>query len=310
MILLDLTKAYDTAWRLPIFKSPERWGIGGKMARYLKNFLSDRRFRIVIGEILSDVMIQENGVTQGTVLAVTSFLIRMTEINKYIPRNVNLRLFADDILFTTIDSKPFLGRKHMQKALTAVETWTILHGFQLAANKSNLLHVTRRRKQPELPDIKTDTGVIVAVQNARLLGVTIDRRFNFSQHAFNTKEAVESRNRILNIIGGKNNCAARSTLLEVHRSIIQSKMFFGVGLSSRASNYIKKRVEPAYTAGIRSASGAFRTSPVLSIMAEAGQMPFNYEELQALVSTAIRVQSKTKSQNTQLVFDRAQSPKT
>lgn len=294
-VLLDITKAYDTAWRTPILASLERWGIGGRLARYVQDFLSERTFRVSIGNVLSELRIQENGVPQGTVLAVTAFLIRMTELRKYIPTPTRIRLYADDIMLTTVSKFPIANRKRTQNAVAAVETWTSLHGFQLAGSKSNVLHITRRHRTPELPAITTDTGPILAVQSARILGVTIDRRFNFLQHAYNTKNSTEGMNRLLNLIGGHLTSGSRSTLIQVHRATIQAKIFHGVGLTSRASEAVKRKIEPVYTAGIRRASGAFRSSPITSLLVEAGQLPFNYVETERLVGIATRIQSKDKN---------------
>lgn len=305
-VLLDITKAYDTAWRTPILASLERWGIGGRMARYVQDFLSERTFRVMIGNISSDLRVQENGVPQGTVLAVTAFLIRMTELKKYIPTTTKIRLYADDIMLTTVSKFPITGRKRTQNAVSAVEAWTSLHGFQLAGGKSNVLHITRRHRTPELKDIETDTGPILSVQHARILGVTVDRRFNFLQHAYNLRNSTEGMNRLLNLIGGHLTSGSRSTLIQVHRATVQAKLFHGVGLTSRASQAVKKNIEPVFTAGIRRASGAFRSSPITSLLVEAGQLPFSYTETERLVKSATRIQAKSGAdRGERLVFERA-----
>lgn len=304
-VTLDITRAYDTAWRLPILKNLERWNVGGKMARFMKSFLEERSFRVAIGNSFSRNRTLDNGVPQGTILAVTSFLIRMTEVEQFINKEVQIKMYADDILLTASHENAATLRAWMRKAVFGVETWTTIHGFRLAADKSSMVHVCNRYKHGEREIIMLDSGPIEEVGSARILGVYIDLRFNFRQHNNKAKQSVELWNRILKTIGGRKIGAARKTLLLVHQAAVQAKLFFGWGIVSNASPAIIKKFESTYNAGIRQASGVFASSPTLSVMAESGMLPFEYAQTLNLVFTALRVQSRDQSPRS--VFTRAQS---
>lgn len=304
-VTLDLAKAYDTAWRLPILKNLEKWNVGGRIARFLKSFLEARSFRVAIGNIFSEIRELLNGVPQGTILAVTSFLIRMTEVEPYVPRGVNIKLYADDILLTAAHENSATLRSRMKKALFGVETWTTIHGFRLAADKSSLVHVCNRYKHGDRDALTLDSGPIIEAGSARILGVYVDFRFNFRQHFVKQKENIEIWNRILKVIGGRKIGAARQTLLHVHQAAIQAKLFFGWSITSNASPAIKKKCEATYNAGIRQASGVFKSSPTVSVMAESGMLPFEYAHTNALTQAALRVQSKNNTERR--VFTRARS---
>ncbi|KAL9694928.1 hypothetical protein quinque_014213 [Culex quinquefasciatus] len=117
---------------------------------------------------------------------------------------------------------------------------------------------------------------------------------------------TEGMNRLLNLIGGHLISGSRSTLIQVHRATIQAKMFHGVGITSRASEAVKRKVEPTFTAGIRRASGAFRSSPVKAVLVEARQLPFGHVETERLVNTACRIQAKINNNSGELLaFKRA-----
>lgn len=304
-VALDLTKAYDTAWRLPILKNLEKWKVGGRLSRFLKSFLEERSFRVAIGNTFSGSRVLENGVPQGTILAVTSFIIRMTEAEPFVPKGVSIRMYADDILLTSSDGNSLILRNRMRKAVFGIEAWTTIHGFRLAADKSCVVHVCKRNKHVEREPISLESGPIIEAGSARVLGVYIDSRFNFRQHSNKTKESVELWNRILKTVGGRKIGAARQTLLHVHRAAVQAKMFFGWGLVSNASPAIIKRFESTYNNGIRRASGVFASSPTVSVMAEAGVLPFEFAELSQLMQTAFRVQSRSSEERS--VFARAQA---
>ena len=290
-VLLDLAKAYDTAWRAPVVANLSKWGIGGNMGRYVEDFLSNRTFRVAIGGALSSLRVLENGVPQGTVIAVTAFLIRMTEVEQFIPEGVQLKLYADDILLSSTGWKTKEIRNRAQKAVKAVEAWSTLHGFQLSPSKSELLHICRKNKHQELPNITTDEGPIESVKGAKLLGIHMDSRWRYWKHIEVTKRSVASRNRVLAVLGGHLTAGARTTLLMVQQAIVQSKIFFGWGVVSSASHARRKRLEACYNAGIRSASGAFASSPIPAIMAEAGVLPFGYQEVLTLVKKGAQIQA-------------------
>ncbi|XP_039432001.1 uncharacterized protein LOC120414751 [Culex pipiens pallens] len=289
LALLDLAKAYDTAERAPILHNLHRWGIRGRMGRFIANFLKDRTFRVAIGNLLSTLRIMESGVPQGTILAVTLFLVRMTEVKRYVPKGVSLKLYADDILLIAHGRSAAYVRKKIQEAVTGVETWTQSSGFELASTKSSIIHICRRNRHEERNQVTTEAGSVELVKYARLLGATFDGRFNFRQHIADTKKNIECRNRILRVIGGHRISGARSTLIDVHRAIIQSRLFYAWGIVSSATPAAIRPLGPAYVAGIRSASGAFRSSPCKAIYAESGQLPFEHAATAVMVTKATRL---------------------
>ncbi|KAL9692063.1 hypothetical protein quinque_016488 [Culex quinquefasciatus] len=155
----------------------------------------------------------ESGVPQGTILAVTLFLVRMTEVKRYIPKGVGLKLYADDILLFAHGKSAVYVRKKIQEAVANVETWTQFLGFELASTKSSIIHIYDR-----------------PVPAVLCLG---------QAHQFS------------------NACAPSGPL------------------------------GPAHVAGIRSASGAFRSSPCKAIYAESGQLPFEHAATVVTVTKAV-----------------------
>ena len=67
VVYLDLEKAYDLTWRHNILETLHKWGLRGHLPIFISSFMQDRRFRVRIGDHLSDSFIQENGIPQGSV---------------------------------------------------------------------------------------------------------------------------------------------------------------------------------------------------------------------------------------------------
>jgi len=96
MISLDITKAYDSVWRHRVLTILSKILTNGNMFKYITNFLKERQFQAKVSNTLSNTYYQENGIPQGSSLAVTLFLLAINDIVETIQFPVKANLFADD----------------------------------------------------------------------------------------------------------------------------------------------------------------------------------------------------------------------
>lgn len=94
---LDLAKAYNRAWMPGVLRQLADWGITGNMLKFLQNYLSHRTFQVAIGNHRSKTVCEETGVPQGSVIAVTLFLVAMNGIFIRLPAGIFILVYADDI---------------------------------------------------------------------------------------------------------------------------------------------------------------------------------------------------------------------
>ena len=79
-VFFDLEKAYDTTWKHGTMKDLHKLGLKGRLP--IQNFLSDRIFNVRIGNTLSDIFKQEQGVPQRSILSPTLFGVKINDIVK------------------------------------------------------------------------------------------------------------------------------------------------------------------------------------------------------------------------------------
>ena len=79
-VFFDLESAFDTTWNYGIMNDLHDFGIRGRLAYFISAFLNERRFRVRVGDTLSNPHEQEMGVPQGSILFVTLFSVK---INKH-----------------------------------------------------------------------------------------------------------------------------------------------------------------------------------------------------------------------------------
>ena len=98
VLLLDLSAAFDTDDHNKLFNILYyEIGIQGTTYNWCKSFLTNRTFRIKLGNSYSDPELLVYGVAQGSVLGPIFFNIYTRPLYKYIePQNFSIDGYADD----------------------------------------------------------------------------------------------------------------------------------------------------------------------------------------------------------------------
>lgn len=270
-VLFDLHKAYDTTWRHGILKSIHRMGIRGNMAQYLRQFLSNRSFRVKVQSSYSEYKTQHEGVPQGSVISCTLFLLALNEITADLPNGVYASLYVDDlVLFASSRYLPALTRR-MQDAINRVSQWATTHGFMFSIPKTKALHFRPGRNRDPSPLLTLHNEAIDFVMQARFLGMLLDHNLSWRPHIKQLKTDCMQRMNVLKSLSRLAWGGDRTTLLSLYRSLIRSKLDYGCIIYQSANQRVLATLDPVHNASIILCTGAFRTSPVVSLYAESGE---------------------------------------
>ena len=271
-VFFDIEAAYDTVLRQSILRKVFRYGIRGRMGLFIKNFLSGRRFRVRVGNHLSGSFIQENGVPQGGVLSVALFALAINDIGDQLPAAVGRSLFVDDLAIWY----PAFSTRHMtrqlQLAVTRLERWTRENGLRFSTAKTVAVHFCRRRcSNPQL-GIRLHGETIPTQPVAKFLGVLFARRLRYGEHFKTLRDRCFKSLSLLKCVARTSYGADRCTLLLLYRSIVRSKLDYACFVYDSASESSKRTLDSVHHAALRIATGAFRTSPKASLLAEAHEL--------------------------------------
>lgn len=97
--------------------------------------------------------------------------------------------------------------------------------------------------------------------------------------------------------------ANKIIVINTYRSLIRSKIDYGSVIYSSAKDKVLDSLSPIHNSCLRMAIGAFRTSPISSILAESNEEPLSFRREKLSISYALKVTSNPKNPINKIIFD-------
>ena len=290
-VFFDLEKAYDTTWKYGIMRDLHRMGFRGRLPGFIEGFLEDRSFRTRVGVVTSDPFEQKQGVPQGSILSPALFNIKINEIVRDINNEIGEDfLFVDDLAIAARHNNYAGAARVVQNCIYRIESWVNQNGLKFSVEKTCCVNF-RYKGTTFDPQLTLNGMPIRHVKNVRFLGVIFDERLTYAAHVENLKiECTKSLN-LLRVLAHTDWGADRTVLLRLYRTLIRSKLDYGCIVYGGASRSTLAKLDPIHHQGLRLALGAFRTSPVESLCAEAGEMPLELRRKKLTLNYICRLKS-------------------
>ena len=302
-VFFDLEKAYDTAWRYGILRVLHSIGLRGELPLFIKAFLKNRYFKVRVGNTLSNFKIQEEGVPQGSVLSVTLFALSINGIASVIPSDILFTLFVDDLSLSFAAAKMAVAERKLQLTIDKVVKWASERGFSFSSSKTVVMHFCRIRGVHPDPDLFLSGQRISCVQESKFLGLTFDSKLTWEHHIRNTKIKCMKTLDILKVLSCTRWGADRKHLLQLHRSLIIPKLSYGSEVYSSASKSRLDALNAVHHAGIRISTGAFKSSPISSLLVDASELPLELMRQSQMIRYWTRVQRLPESLTFMVIFN-------
>lgn len=289
-IFFDLEKAYDTAWRHGILQSLYEFGLRGRLPVFLQSFLANRVLRVRVGNILSSEHPLPGGIPQGSVLSVALFAVAINGIVDVLPEGIVSTLYVDDLSISFAASRMSVAERRLQLAIDKVCEWTTNRGFRFSPTKTVAVHFCRTRGIHPDPDLHLYGKRIPCREETRFLGLIFDNRLTWVPHLRALKTDCLRTMDLLKVLSHTSWGADRATLLYLHRSLILSKLEYGCEVYSSATPTRLRMLDSVHHAGVRLATGAFRSSPIPSLLVDAGVLPLDLQRQSLLLRCWYRLQ--------------------
>jgi len=172
IVFLDFAKAFDKVPKKRLLEKLRAHGVRGGALRWIQNWLSGRRQRVVLNGKKSGWKKVRSGVPQGSVLGPILFLIFINDLDSVAPMVDIIRKFADD---TKVGNgvKTMKDREELQEALDKLSNWADIWGMEFNVSKCKVMHVghnnerhpyTMKGQQLAETEEERDIGVMVTRQ--------------------------------------------------------------------------------------------------------------------------------------------------
>ena len=120
-VFLDISKAFDKVWHDGIIFKLTQNGISGSLLKLLRDFLSERRQRVVLNYQASTWANVTAGVPQGSILGPLLFLIYINDLPEGL--STNAKLFADDTSLFSVIHDSQTSANVLNKDVEMIHNW-------------------------------------------------------------------------------------------------------------------------------------------------------------------------------------------
>ena len=170
LILLDLSKAFDSISHSILLQKLNHIGASSSAVNWFKSYLSGRTQTVRIGSIVSTPISITNGVPQGAILSPFLFSIYLNDFPS-VPHVCNLKSYVDDskiFLFFPIKDVETANR-NLQENLSRVATWCCKNQLLINPEKTKFLLIRTHQL------LYTFTGKLSLISRQRQLQLATQR---------------------------------------------------------------------------------------------------------------------------------------
>lgn len=182
-VFLDISKAFDKVWYEGLLFKLERCGIEGNLLNLIKNYLHNRKQRVVLNGQESGWETLYSGVPQGSVLGPLLFLVYINDLTDNISSNI--KLFADDSSLFVRVRDAIVSHNQIVEDLNTITKWA--HQWKMRFNpditkQAIEIIFSKKRASIEHPSLAFNGIPVAREPSTKHLGVILDSKLSFREH--------------------------------------------------------------------------------------------------------------------------------
>lgn len=185
-VFIDMSKAFDRMDPNLLIQKLSALNVNSGLIKLIDNFLTNRKcsVKLLKSSEYKDISM---GAPQGTKLGPWLWLVYINDLKTDSP----MVKYADDISVYRPFSKS-RSDDRLQTALDSISDWADQNNMLINAGKTNMLNLTL--SQPKYTTVlDMNNQAIESCHSAKLLGVIVDEKLNFSEHVDNMCSKMGSR---------------------------------------------------------------------------------------------------------------------
>ena len=256
-VFLDLSKAFDRVWHDGLLYKLECNGISGNVMILIRNFLSDRKQRVLLNGKSSQWASISAGVPQGSVLGPLFFLVYINDLVENVDSDV--KMFADDTSLFSVVYDEATTAQQLNRDLERVRLWAWQWKMEFNATKTEEVIFSAKRIKPHHPNLFLGDTEVERKSEHKHLGLILDSKLNFQSHI---REAIMKARRGIGIIRYLSRYVSRDVLDQVYKLYVRPHLDYGDIIYHRfdpnMSLDLTRKIEQTQYSAALAVTGAWR----------------------------------------------------
>ena len=226
-VYIDAMKAFDTVNHQILLKKIEYFGIIGNNAKWIKNYLHDRKQCTYAKSVLSNEEIITCGVPQGSVCGPLLFLLYINDISKVL-KKCKVSLYADDTVL-------YLSGKNLDEVVTIIQDDLVLLSNWCSKNRLTInckktkyciygMRSIVKKSKTQDTILSLNNTILEKVCSYKYLGFILDDQLNFNKH---TKQLINIVNHKLYLLSRIRKYLTKRASTTVFKTMILSLIEYG-----------------------------------------------------------------------------------
>ena len=302
-IMIDFTRAFDLIWTDGLLLKLRNLNVPGNMINWIKNFLSNRTYKVKVGSSFSSTFTPDNGTPQGSSLSPILFLIMVNDF-PILSKFTSNAFLADDCTIWRSGLNLNLITFHLQQDLEIISQWCIKWGFSINTSKTTGIVFSNQKINTNQILLKLDNKKIDFGNTCKLLGVVMDSHMTWRQHIDYLLEKSSRSLNIMRCLSGTLWGSNKKTLLILYKSLILSNFDYCCFTYMNACYSNIKRLDTVQYKALLIATGGLKGTALNALIAECGEIPLSIRRDKILIKYLLNLQGNNSNRAKEVLEDK------
>src|SRR5690606_23642742 len=282
-LFLDVKGAFDNVSRERLLATMQQMRLPTPIVRWVEQFMTKRTIQMAFDGQMEKLQTVETGIPQGSPVSPVLFLIYLKPLfDKLEEKHPNLQFpsYIDDVAIVAKNKNLSLNVRDLEEASNTVFQWAGSNAVAFDDAKTELLHfvysnsfVEVRKKVVTLPN----GTQVVPSEVLRWLGVWLDRKLNFKQHVKTKLGAAERSLSALSRLSTTEKGLTVKAIRQLYLACVVPISDFGSEVwwkgHNKGQQHLTDKLQKLQHTASRTILGAFCTTPIDALNAEAALLP-------------------------------------
>ena len=250
-VYIDAMKAFDTVNHKILIDKLRFFGIKGRCANWLKDYLNNRKQCTIANGIISELQLIKCGVPQGSVCGPLLFLLYINDISNSL-KKCKVSLYADDTVLYYSSNNLDLAIQTVQKDLLELSNWCSINKLTINCKKTKyciygMRSIVKKSKNVDIL-LSLNNVILDRVCSYKYLGFILDDQLNLNKHV---SEMVNIVSHKLYLLSRIRRYLTKNACITVFKTMVLSIMEYGDIIYAGTSKRNLDKIDKLFYRGLR-----------------------------------------------------------